>query len=61
VMGCSGIEEYPAAQYIVDSSTRHLMQRVFLGILELALAGLTLAVRGLRWYLSMSMSRSHTT
>jgi hypothetical protein len=32
-----------------------------LGILVLALAGLTLAVRGLRWHLSMTMIRSHTT
>jgi hypothetical protein len=32
-----------------------------LGIPELTLAGLTLAVRGMRWHLSMTMIRSHTT
>jgi hypothetical protein len=45
----------------VDSSTHHLMKRVFLGILELALAGPTLAVSGLRWRLNMTMIRSHTS
>jgi hypothetical protein len=61
VMGCNGMQEYLATHETVDSLARHLMQRVSLGILELALAGLTLAERGLRWHHSMTMIKSHTT
>ena len=39
----------------------YLMQRVFLGTPELTLAGLTVVVRDMRWHLSMTMIRSHTT
>jgi hypothetical protein len=46
---------------IVGSSARYLMQRVFWGILELTLAGLTLAVRDMRWHLSMTLISNHTT